>query len=891
MAITPRAFHALFTSIAVCVLLCASSIAHAANFTSVTNGCWNDPFTWDPLGASGTPTAGDDVTVATGTQVFLCSNQQVDNLTISSGGIFYHGGYLITLFGSYICEGTHNSGGTMRMRGGASDSLRILSSAAFSFTGSLAIFGTKTFTATSDVQYLFCDVSIQSGDTLINNGTLWNRGTIVGADGTSAFILGANAMLYVQGSVMATGHYDGTAAGSLTYFWAETKNVPVYGGTSVYGDVVARSNSSRRVILQEDVNVDGFFYRNTSITDVRTNGHTLSVAGDFRTFGAQFISGQGDIDLDGAGAQEIRNETAMSSIEFNNLTISGSNVTPAIDIDVLGDFAIAVGGSFDVTAADYTVSVEGNFDNDGTFVARDGTFAFTGTNAQVVTGNSTTTFKNLEVNKAAGTATITSGTFEIDSTLIITAGIIDPSGNLTLLSDASRTARIAPIVSGSISGSLVAQRFISARDAAWQDLASPVSTTLADWDQELFMSGLAGGNDGSAWDPIAQQVFKSVKKWDEAAGDYIDVNTVAETLEALEGFEIYLGSDTASLEAVTVDANGIPYQGDQALPLTFTASQGWHLVGNPYASWVEWDSIFDASANIDNNFYIANAATGNFSTYGAGDLIPPGQGFWVHCTAATTLNLSESHKTTTSSSTFFRQPSAVNDALVLHISSAQNHFSHQALVRFSSTGNNALTADDARYLASPLAGAPAITTAASNGTLLAVNELSGLQREVRVPVHVTAAEKGFHTLRISGTQHISNFNCAVLIDHQTGQHYEVSEGVEIQVFLTNEQNSARFELALAVDGSKLCNELNAAAEGHTTAQAQNNGIAVAMSFDAPQDVTLSVYNTLGQLVAQQVRINAVVSETTQLELPAANGIYTVVAQFNGHTESHKVLVQ
>lgn len=874
-------------------LILFAQSAHAASFTSVTNGCWSNPFTWDALGASGTPVAGDDVTVAASTQVFLCANEQADNVTIAALGTLHHSGYALTMFGSYICEGTHSSSGTLSMRGSASDTIRIPSTASFSYTGTFAIYGTKTVTATSEVKYMFCNVAIQADDTLNNNGILWNRGTINGANAGSAFIQGADSRMFVHNSMMATGHYDGTAAGSLTYFWADLKNIPIYGGTSIYGDVICRSNSTRKVILQADIDLEGYFYMNSSVTDVRTNGFTIEVEGDFRSFGANFIAGQGHVEMDGSATQEIRPETAMTSIEFEDLAIEGSDVTLGIDIEVHNNLNIEVGGVLDVTATNYAINIEGDFDNDGTLTQRDGTVTFTGTAAQMLTGSATTTFCNLEVDKSAGTATITSGTFQIDSTLTITAGILDPAGNLTILSDATSTARIAPIASGSIAGSLTVQRYISARDAAWQDLASPVATTLLDWDYEIFMSGLSGGLDGGAWDPILQQVFQSVKKWDEVSGAYTDVTLASEATDALEGFELYLGTDTVTSAAVTLDSRGIPYQGDQMLPLTFTSSQGWHLVGNPYASWIEWDSVFANTATIDNNFYIANAATGNFTTYGAGDLIPPGQGFWIHCTGVSALNISETHKTTTSSSSFFREPAAWEEALTLHITSNNNNYSHQSAVHFSSSASDAYEAKDALYLESPIAGAPAITTSSADGKLLTVNALSSLQRAIEIPVNVTASGTGLHTVEVRGLDALGHYSCIALEDHVTGKVYDLKSSNTVTVQMHREQNTKRFTLHMAIDGYGICETLADIDPDNTntiTAQPEGDNIAVSLQFDEPETVKLSVYNTLGQLVIAETTYANVINQRVQLRMPTGSGIYTVVARFGDRTETRKLFI-
>ncbi len=106
------------------------------------------------------------------------------------------------------------------------------------------------------------------------------------------------------------------------------------------------------------------------------------------------------------------------------------------------------------------------------------------------------------------------------------------SNLLTLLSDASATARIGQLpVGASITGSIIVQRYVSSRNANYADLSSPVQTeTIAGWDtrpngtNEIYMSGV-GGPDGGAFGP-----GYSVYNWSEPTVAFIPVTTQATLL-------------------------------------------------------------------------------------------------------------------------------------------------------------------------------------------------------------------------------------------------------------------------------------------------------------------------------------------------------------------------
>ncbi len=169
------------------------------------------------------------------------------------------------------------------------------------------------------------------------------------------------------------------------------------------------------------------------------NGGTLSLGsnvltldnGDFTVDpGGTFDDGTGTVDFSASGAQCVGGTT------YYNLTLSGSGTkTLCGNIDVDNDLFIAnVGVTLDVDGAmDYSINIAGDWNNDGTFTAQNGTIIFDGAGAQQIATGAAQTFNNVTINKAASTNLTLNAAVTVNGTLTLTQGnIILGSNNLTI---------------------------------------------------------------------------------------------------------------------------------------------------------------------------------------------------------------------------------------------------------------------------------------------------------------------------------------------------------------------------------------------------------------------------------------------------------------------------
>ena len=357
-----------------------------------------------------------------------------------------------------------------------------------------------------------------------------------------------------------------------------------------------------------------------------------------------------------------------------------------------------------------TLSIYGDFNNQGTFIPQTGTIAFRGSNQeQVVQGE----FYNLTINKSSGRA-FTNGfsvnnnfNLSSDSLIVAPGATVSFSGNanlnnkaVILQSDAQGTARIAslPNAGNDFTGAtkVTVERYIPANQK-WRALCMPLSSS-------------ANGNTiYNHW-----QNNGSVKRdtgallWSQNALPGFSLNT---NQGASQNIRKYVGGTGFDLLTSTTDAplfsdgKPVPYLvfvtdyykkgtntgnmgvGSASTLLRATGSlykgnynsgslvAGFHMIPNPYPSAI---NLSDAAlTNLDQTFYIWDPLLFGFRGYGgyqtfsidAGIVVPGGgsyaggfdgylplgSAFWVNSNGAGSIGLTESSKINAPISVFGRR--------------------------------------------------------------------------------------------------------------------------------------------------------------------------------------------------------------------------------------------
>ncbi len=227
---------------------------------------------------------------------------------------------------------------------------------------------------------------IRFGNSTISGTTQFNN--IVISDSTVLWMT-ADATIKINGSI--TIHTNDTISGSLQ--------------TTISGETTVEYNGGNQTIIIPDTSSNNYYHLILSGTGTKTlPNRTLEIKGDLEITGT-------------------------------------ASLTLTDDILVIGNIEIGDDANFDSGNQDF--KIKGNLTNNGTLdFPNDNIIEFCGTTPQIISGNTSTNFKNLKVNNAEGVSLnspinvnteliLTSGNLNINSGLLGINGIISGSGKLS----------------------------------------------------------------------------------------------------------------------------------------------------------------------------------------------------------------------------------------------------------------------------------------------------------------------------------------------------------------------------------------------------------------------------------------------------------------------------
>lgn len=688
--------------------------------------------------------------------------------------------------------------------------------------------------------------------------------------------------------ILNTGSTVNFAQATSVNIWATTYHNLMISGA-------ADKSIAGNTVINNILNLNG---RNLSMTN--SSLQTLTLNGTMTGSGA-LKTGNSRLTIGGTGAFGTLNMIAgFTTLSVNQLNVNralAGVITLGSDLTVTG-VASLQNGVINLNGKNLTLNGAITFpgtasngcfsgSNTSTLTIGTGTAAYTNNSIFMSQSSATTrSLYDLTINRNNGTALNLGNAIIVINALNTPSATVSTNGNLTLNADASRSAMIGPMTSGSINGS-VTMKTIAATSGAtgWTNLSPSVNgMTVASWDGQFPMSCSGCINDENS----AGGYFVSIQGWDESqsgGAEYVEL-TGSSPLTLGRGYWVYLGTSQGSTSSVLITNAGTVGQGVVSVPVTVSAQNGDNLVSNPFPAPISWSAVASdpSNSNLDGSAVVYSAAGGQITLNGAGastpsgfingGVIPRGQGFYVHATSAGNVTFAEAHKTNanTSANPIQKVASPANE-FRLSISDSNAGYD-EALFIFDNqaTENFDRLLDAYKMFSTPgYVGYPGVysqyTSISSRmgNKDYAINAVpANSSSDLVVPILAKAMTSGTYTIAPIGLQNIPSGSCVILKDKLLGINHNLRSGAYVCT-LSDTTQTPRFELTVCrVNNTTGIQDATAGNEQIFINQDQA-GAYVKTSFDTNTKATISAYNTMGQKLMDDKEVEGQ-QNTTYLNL-------------------------
>ena len=594
-----------------------------------------------------------------------------------------------------------------------------------------------------------------TGATLTLNGL---STTNANAGNTSTISLAPTSTLNITGATAFSG-LSATGTNTLTISsptigYTGTGNQTVYNSTAISNSSLTSgisytnilfSGSGIKTVLSNNLNVSGNF--TNSLT---SDGVTTSVDLSSPT-----------VNFTGSSAQSITDAGGGTGTTFYNVNMSGG-----------GTKTLASGGV-------YAIASSGLLTLSGSTTFAAGTALLT---------------LNSDATGSAGVATIPSGA-AITGTVYVQRFV---TGGVSTLYRGYRTMS-SPVSSTGTTGGLVDLSYIPASTPVTGAVSGASCTACTvGGNPSLFLynesvpvnnSSIVSGNFQGVVDINGTSLTIS-------AG-YPAVKTTGKSLTAGNGIYMFFRGDNinnltnkttapfANPENVTFTALGTLNQGSITVKdwynqgssnLSFTSAtgstaQGFHLVGNPYANSIDWHKAFSGTSTsgiyahlVDQTIYVYNVTSKTYSTYlntsatagtaagppGGSNIIPSGQGFFVHANAAgAQLIFNEDCKVSSEPSTLLLNstpaaPVATDKHLRIQLYKDPVNIDESVVIFNPAASNNFVLGEDASYLKG--SGVVGLSNISADNVSQAISQVPFPKQSLTIPLNVYVTASGTYGL-------------------------------------------------------------------------------------------------------------------------------------------------
>ncbi|HEX8330898.1 MAG TPA: alpha/beta hydrolase fold domain-containing protein [Hymenobacter sp.] len=555
----------------------------------------------------------------------------------------------------------------------------------------------------------------------------------------------------------------------------------------------------------------------------------------------------------------------------------------------------------------------------------DAGYAYEGTGSQATGTGLPAQVRELEVAVPAASALTMTNALRISQKLTPTSGTLNNSGQaLTLLSGPAGTALVTP-GAGALSAAFTLQRYLDPAvnpGLGYRHLGLPFDNgTFTNVSAPTFAPVFNQTYNGSAR-PDLVTPFPNVFAYDQLR---IPSSPATSYSEFDKGWVVPpVQSPGVTLAPRRTQGYAVNIAAGQTLAITgqltrnnediittlfgaATPTAGWHLVGNPFPSALNWDAV-PVPAGMSGAVYVfvsTSQYAGQYRAYvngvgGAGATIPLGQAFFVRSlsTAGVPFVLPLSAR--------------INDFASANAATVQRNADARPRLRLTLAGAAAPAVTDETYLyleAGATAGVDAAFDAdkmqnpsglnlasVAAGEQLAINALPVLTAPATVPLVLTVPQPGAYVLTAA---QLANFapGALTLVDALTGTRTALAAGTSYAFTTSSAAAPGRFTLELRPTTVTATSPAQALA---TQLQVYPNPASSSFRVELPlpggakaAGVPLRLINSLGQAVRRQQLTGAsgqpLVGEVDVRGL--APGVYQLHLSAAGASVVRRVVVQ
>ncbi|WP_083261423.1 T9SS type A sorting domain-containing protein [Crocinitomix algicola] len=352
----------------------------------------------------------------------------------------------------------------------------------------------------------------------------------------------------------------------------------------------------------------------------------------------------------------------------------------------------------------------------------------------------------------------------------------------------------------SIEGDITMERYIDAGETYWRYFASAVENPKV---QQYLDDFTTSGFEGAHYPSFP---FNSIASYDESlppGEGYVFCESVEQIIEVGQGYQVWSGDTITGTDAFKVDLTGPANQGNIALPVTYTFSgtpseDGWNLVGNPYASTINWDDADWVKTNMANAIYIQDPDTKLYAAYVAGAGVNGGskyiasqQSFWVQAIAADPeLSVKEGVKSNVDA--VFYEPTELSAGMTVKINGFDKE--DQAVLRHVDGASLEMEyAYDALDLFGGWGSQPQLSLMNEDGQDFAIQSFDKGNETWVLPMRVIVFESGEYELSFHQIFELG-VPCMMVEDVYTGEFYSVEEGAPLTFYMVDSTYAPRFNL-------------------------------------------------------------------------------------------------